>query len=350
MLNAGAFDERKRQDLIDWVRYPHRISLSSSVGNREIDPAQLDRPLIVQLAGHDPPTLVEAGRYFQHDVTAIDLNLGCPQHIAKRGNYGAFLLPQTDKVIEILSYMVENLDAPITAKIRLLPSDDETIDLCRRMEAVGVSMITVHGRDRKQNKQLVGQADWDMIRRIKGSVSIPVLANGGIETCDDVTRCFDCTGVDGVMSSEAILENPGIFDREYSMKLNNSFVETQLDIASDYLGIVEAFGASNCGLSRQTGSFVKAHMFKLLHRFLSLPAFFDVRDALGATKCIETTRAILDGLRLRVADVQNRVETAAHPLRSGALFDGSFLHPDSSWYRRHRKAKIFARTLPEQCN
>jgi hypothetical protein len=73
MLNAGAFDESKRRDLIDWTRYPPEILLSSSVGRRVLNPAQLDAPLIVQLAGHDPPTLVEAARYFQHDVTAIDL-------------------------------------------------------------------------------------------------------------------------------------------------------------------------------------------------------------------------------------------------------------------------------------
>ena len=69
----------------------------------------------------------------------------------------------------------------------------------------------MHGRTKEQNKQLVGTSNWDLIRRIKETVSIPVIANGGIETYEDYQRCLEYTGADAVMSSEGLLENPALF-------------------------------------------------------------------------------------------------------------------------------------------
>ena len=79
---------------------------------------------ILMWTGDDPDTLVQAGKHVHNDVAAIDLNLGCPQKIAKRGNYGAYLLPDRQRVLRCLSAMVGGLNCPITAKIRVLPSGD----------------------------------------------------------------------------------------------------------------------------------------------------------------------------------------------------------------------------------
>lgn len=70
---------------------------------------------------------------------------------------------------------------------------------------------TVHGRTKEQNKAFVGSCNWKMIRRVKETVKIPVIANGGIETFEDYQRCLVATGADAVMSSEALLENPALF-------------------------------------------------------------------------------------------------------------------------------------------
>lgn len=72
--------------------------------------------------------------------------IGCPQKIAKRGNYGAFLLSDKEKVVNVLNAMVNCLDCPITAKIRVLSTVEETLDLCQAIEKCGVQMLTVHGR------------------------------------------------------------------------------------------------------------------------------------------------------------------------------------------------------------
>ena len=185
MMHARNFmtDKNYRSDCVDWDDYTH------SGGIQEAERAKkLDGPLIVQLAGDDPHVLVEAGKYLHHDVAAIDLNLGCPQKIAKKGNYGAYLLPDKALIVKLLSAMVQNLDCPITAKVRCLSTDKETLDLCKAIEDCGVSMITVHGRTVDSNKLFVTPANWDIIRQVKNSLSIPVIANGGIACRDDAIR------------------------------------------------------------------------------------------------------------------------------------------------------------------
>lgn len=185
MMHARNFmtDKNYRSDCVDWDDYTH------SSGTLETSRAKLlDSPLIVQLAGDDPKVLVGAGKFVHHDVAAIDLNLGCPQKIAKKGNYGAYLLPDKALIVKILSTMVQELDCPITAKVRCLSSDAETLDLCKAIENCGVSMITVHGRTAESNKLFMGAADWEIIRKVKNTLSIPVIANGGISSREDAIR------------------------------------------------------------------------------------------------------------------------------------------------------------------
>ena len=185
MMHARNFmtDKNYRSDCIDWDDYTHSGGITESLKSEK-----LDKPLIVQLAGDDPDVLVGAGKYLHHDVAAIDLNLGCPQKIAKRGNYGAYLLPDKALIVKCLSAMVNQLDCPITAKIRCLSTDEETLDLCRAIEDCGVSMLTVHGRTVDSNKLFVSPCNWDIIRKIKNTLSIPVIANGGIACRDDALR------------------------------------------------------------------------------------------------------------------------------------------------------------------
>lgn len=110
--------------------------------------------------------------------------------------------------------MARESKVPITCKIRILPDDRDTLDLCKKIEEAGASIICVHGRMKEQNKTLMGECEWDIIRAIKKQANIPIFANGGIYTMEDVNRCLLETGVDGVMSSEALLENPALFSGE----------------------------------------------------------------------------------------------------------------------------------------
>lgn len=177
-----------------------------------------DRPLIVQFAGHDADILLAAAKKVEDHCDAVDLNLGCPQGIAKRGRYGAFLMDEPELLHEIVSKLSRELKVPVTCKIRIYKDYDRTIKLCETLVNAGASMLTVHGRTREEKGQWVRDCDWDTIRRIREHFDgrVPVFANGGIECYQDVWECMKQTGVYGVMSSEAILENPKLFDKKSS--------------------------------------------------------------------------------------------------------------------------------------
>ena len=128
-----------------------------------------DWPLIAQLCGNDPSILLAAAKEICQikEVCAVDLNLGCPQGIAKRGKYGAFLLDKKELLVEIVSTLAQGLDKPVTCKIRLLPRMEDTLALCHALVKAGCSLLCVHGRTKEQNKHLVGQCDWEKIKIIK---------------------------------------------------------------------------------------------------------------------------------------------------------------------------------------
>lgn len=135
---------------------------------------EADRPLFVQFCGNDPEIMLEAAKHVEHLCDAVDINLGCPQGIARKGHYGAFLLEEFDLLERIVSTLHRGLSIPVTCKIRLLPNADKTgtdmektLKLCRMLEAAGCQALTVHGRRKEQKKTLTGEVDWASIARIK---------------------------------------------------------------------------------------------------------------------------------------------------------------------------------------
>ena len=156
------------------------------------DPHAADRPLVAQFCGDDPATLLAAARHVQGRCDAVDLNLGCPQAIARKGHYGAFLLPERDLVVSLVRALAGGLSVPVTAKIRLLPGPiDETISLALALQEAGCSVLTVHGRTREQKCSCL--CDWAAIARVKAALSIPVIANGGVEHPADIGRLLAAT-------------------------------------------------------------------------------------------------------------------------------------------------------------
>ena len=144
-------------------------------------------------------------------------------------------------------------------------------------------MLTVHGRCKEHNKHRVGSANYAIIKRIKETLKIPVIANGGISTFQDVQQCMELTGVDGVMSSEAILEYPALFDGEKLHDLDTLMLE-YFDMYEKYPGEADL-------------KTIRSHMFKFLH--VGLQKHTDIRDILNQSKGYEPLRDVAVKLQER---------------------------------------------------
>jgi len=279
---------------------------------------QNERPLTVQIAGHDPQAMLKVGLAVQDECDAVDVNLGCPQGIARRGRYGAYLMEELELLHEIVSTLAQGLSVPVTCKTRIYHGEDgfeRSIRLCETLVNAGASLLTIHGRTREEKGEWTGAADWEMIRRIKEHFGdrVPIIANGGISDMDDVTKCLEYTKCDGVMSSEAILENPAIFSR--SLAPDGTRL-TQIMLAREYLDLAEIHPTRNPKI-------VRSHINKMLHRYLA--QFTDLRDKFQVTYELKDFRKIVD-------DVEERL--AALPPDEVAAFDTK----ERTWYGRHLQA------------
>lgn len=171
-----------------------------------------EKPLSLQIFGGEKQTLVEAAKYVDKNTTAdiIDINMGCPVPKITKCDAGAKWLLDPNKIYEMVSAVVDAVDKPVTVKMRMGWDEDHiyAIENARAVERAGGQAVALHGRTRVQMYE--GKANWDIIKQVKQSVSIPVIGNGDIQTPQDAKRMLEETGVDGVMIGRAALGNPWV--------------------------------------------------------------------------------------------------------------------------------------------
>jgi len=166
-----------------------------------------------QIFGNDPDIMAEGARLALEISGAdfIDINMGCPMPKIANSGDGCGLMRTPELAGQIVASVVKAVDVPVTVKCRLGwdKGSINVLEFTRRMEDNGAAMITVHGRTRSM--LYTGVADWDTIAKVKQQLSVPVIANGDIDSGERAVKCRNWTKADGVMIGRATFGNPWIF-------------------------------------------------------------------------------------------------------------------------------------------
>ena len=227
--------------------------------DKTIDMAMCDKDngvTSVQLFGYDINEMVRAAQIVQEKTKCdiIDINMGCPVKKVIKSQSGAYAMTEEEHSYELVKALVQNTNVPITVKIRL-GWDHENMNCVRfakLMEEAGASAIAIHGRTKSD--MYSGKVNLDMIKKVKESVSIPVIGNGDIKSYEDALRFFEYTNVDGIMIGRGSFGNPEIFEEilygfegktfnKYSImeKLNilEKNIEELIELKGEYIAILE---------------------------------------------------------------------------------------------------------------
>ncbi len=229
---------------------------------------EMERPIGIQIFGDSPEVMAKAARVvadkFQPDI--IDINYGCPvPKITKKGA-GSAALKDLCLMDDITTAVVESVpDLPVTVKMRAGwdMSNIVAIEAGPRLEKVGVKAIALHPRTTKQSYR--GSANWDLIKELKQTVSIPVIGNGDIKKPEDVVRMFDETGCDAVMVARAALGNPWFFKQATALLLGASLppipnTHERIDMCKRHLELLLESRGEHIGtnlMRKQFGWYIK---------------------------------------------------------------------------------------------
>ncbi|XP_053174566.1 tRNA-dihydrouridine(20) synthase [NAD(P)+]-like [Scomber japonicus] len=281
--------------------------------------------VVFQMGTADPDRALVVARLVENDVAAIDVNMGCPKEYSTKGGMGAALLSDPDKIEAILRKLVTGVSIPVTCKIRILPSLEETIGLVRRIEKTGVTAVAVHGRFKDERPRHPVHCDY--IQAVSQAVSIPVIANGGsldlVKTNKDIEEFRKATGASSVMLARSAMWNPSVFSSRGPLPVEE-VMEDYLKYAFRYEN--HAFNSKYC-LCQMLRDKVESPLGKQLQaaqtnaeisEAYGMKEFYQqIQERLQAKRdslqsCIQPDRPVMDGDVTTMAVKFERREYPAH--------------------------------------
>lgn len=219
------------------------LSFNSKKSEELMEISDLERPCGIQIFGDDPKCMADAAKHaLENKPDIIDINMGCPAPKISSNGSGSALMKNPRLCGEIVKAVTAVTDIPVTVKIRKGWDDDSVnaVEVAKICESAGAAAITVHGRTRQQYYK--PPVDYDIIRAVRESVSVPVIANGDIDSAEKAKEVMDITGCELVMIGRATLGNPWIFSQinayleNPNVKIHTPDLEERLGVMIEHIG------------------------------------------------------------------------------------------------------------------
>lgn len=262
-------------------------------------------PMAIQIFGSEPEYMAEAAKMIAENSyrgttslytpSAIDINMGCPVQKVVSNGEGSALLKNPRLAAQIVRAVVSAVNIPVTVKIRIGwdAQSINAVEMAKRLEDAGASLICVHGRTREQ--QYAPYADWTQIARVKEAVDIPVIGNGDIFEPSDAIRMIKETGCDGIMIGRGALGNPWIFENAIrlfeGMEERSISVNETVDVALSHLELMIGSKGEKAGIAesrKHLGWYMKG-----------VRGAAELRNKINTAETLDEITEILNSLKAR---------------------------------------------------